>query len=156
MQQRAASSLWISYLVLFIFFLFLLFFNFAWQSNLFAHFCGNFNFLKPFNSISFPILFNKFFFPLSQLFLILHFDALFFFFLIYLLWFFSYFSNYKEKRKKRKLDNWRVNTGTRWRRKIMKIIPTAFLRCLTTVVIAVGKSISPTFQPRLRLRPVSG
>lgn len=154
MQQRAASSLWISYLVLFIFFLFLLFFNFAWQSNLFAHFCGNFNFLKPFNSISFPILFNKFFFPLSQLFLILHFDALFFFFFnIFALILFIFL---KLQGKKRKLDNWRVNTGTRWRRKIMKIIPTAFLRCLTTVVIAVGKSISPTFQPRLRLRPVSG
>lgn len=154
MQQRAASSLWISYLVLFIFFLFLLFFNFAWQSNLFAHFCGNFNFLKPFNSISFPILFNKFFFPLSQLFLILHFDALFFFFFnIFALILFIFL---KLQGKKRKLDNWRVNTGTRWRRKIMKIILTAFLRCLTTVVIAVGKSISPTFQPRLRLRPVSG
>lgn len=154
MQQRAASSLWISCLVLFIFFLFLLFFNFAWQSNLFAHFCGNFNFLKPFNSISFPILFNKFFFPLSQLFLILHFDALFFFFFnIFALILFIFL---KLQGKKRKLDNWRVNTGTRWRRKIMKIIPTAFLRCLTTVVIAVGKSISPTFQPRLRLRPVSG
>lgn len=154
MQQRAASSLWISCLVLFIFFLFLLFFNFAWQSNLFAHFCGNFNFLKPFNSISFPILFNKFFFPLSQLFLILHFDALFFFFFnIFALILFIFL---KLQGKKRKLDNWRVNTGTRWRRKIMKIILTAFLRCLTTVVIAVGKSISPTFQPRLRLRPVSG
>lgn len=155
MQQRAASSLWISCLVLFIFFLFLLFFNFAWQSNLFAHFCGNFNFLKPFNSISFPILFNKFFFPLSQLFLILYFDALFFFFNIFALILFI-FLKLQGKGEKKKLDNWRVNTGTRWRRKIMKIILTAFLRCLTTVVIAVGKSISPTFQPRLRLRPVSG
>lgn len=89
-------------------------------SNLFAHFCGNFNFLKLFNSISFPILFNKFFFHRSVTTLL---DFTLRRFIIFCICFNSfYIFQIKRKRRTRKLDNWRVNARTHWRRKIMKII----------------------------------
>lgn len=120
MQQRA-SSLWISCLVLFISFFFFFQFHVTTNfSNLFAHFCGNFNFLKLFNSISFPILFNKFFFHRSVTTLL---DFTLRRFIIFCICFNSfYIFQIKRKRRTRKLDNWRVNARTHWRRKIMKII----------------------------------